>query len=162
MEEMVHQILVAEGWNDELFLVEVQATGNQGFTKLTVLLDGDQGIDIDRCARISRWLGGRIEELNLVESAYVLEVSSPGLDTPLQLRRQYLRNIGRNVKVTLTDESLRTGRLEAVDEEGIRLIEETKGKKPPVFKRSLGETASEEGTRIAWIDIQRTLVTVSF
>ncbi|MBC7922707.1 MAG: ribosome maturation factor RimP [Ferruginibacter sp.] len=162
VEEMVDQILVAEGWDDELFLVEVQATGNPGFTKLTVLLDGDRGIDIDRCARISRRLGGRIEETNLVESAYVLEVSSPGVDTPLQLRRQYLRNVGRNVKVTLTDGNLRSGRLEAVDEEGIRLVEAAKGKKPPLSRFSPGETTPDGEARIAWTAIQRTLVVVSF
>lgn len=59
---------------------------------------------------------------------FSLEVSSPGLDEPLKLHRQYLKNIGRKVEVTLLDGSIKEGTLQSATEEEIN-IEELIGKK---------------------------------
>jgi ribosome maturation factor RimP len=48
------------------------------------------------CAQVSRYVGFKLEEENVIEEAYNLEVSSPGIDTPLMLVRQYTKNIGRH------------------------------------------------------------------
>ncbi|MES2733842.1 MAG: ribosome maturation factor RimP [Bacteroidota bacterium] len=158
VEELVNQILVAHERADELFLVEVQVAGNtNGHLKVMVLLDGDQGIAIDACAQISRRLAHQIEELNLLEAAYVLEVSSPGLDTPLRLKRQYTKNIGRKIKVLLGDASSKTGTLHAVEDEGILLEEEISSKKKSALKDTVVAPI-----RIAWQDISKTNVLVSF
>ena len=58
---------------------------------------------------------------------FSLEVSSPGIDEPLKLLRQYKKNIGRNVEVTMTDENKQEGKLVAVSEETIT-IEYIEGK----------------------------------
>jgi len=158
IEELVNRILAAGDRAEELFLVEVTIAGNpKAHPKATVLIDGDNGVDIDTCALISRRLGNQIEELNLLESAYVLEVSSPGLDLPLQQKRQYTKNIGRKIKVLLKDGSTKTGKLTLVEADSILLEEETSGKK----KKTAKETETSPA-RISWEDISKTNVMVSF
>lgn len=122
--------LVEEKINDrpELFLVDVKMHLNG---KLIVLVDGDQGIGIADCAAISRHVGFHLEEENVIEQAYNLEVSSPGVDFPLNSVRQFQKNVGRNLELKLKDGSIKEGKLRAADDEGI-LIEEkiaVKGKK---------------------------------
>lgn len=153
IEEIVSSILSQESLADELFIVDIQVAGVKSLPKITVLLDGDKGIDIDVCALVSRKLGYQIEELNLIDSAYTLEVSSPGLDQPLKLKRQYIKNIGRKVKVLLKNGETKSGRLDAVQEDSILVVEEVKGKK---------KDTSSPNTEIALKDIEKTNVLVSF
>jgi len=122
--------LVEEKISDrpELFLVDVKMHSNG---KLIILVDGDEGINIKDCAAISRHVGFHLEEEDVIENAYNLEVSSPGIDAPLQLLRQYQKNIGRTISLKMMDGNKLEGKLLAVLE-GQVLIEETikeKGKK---------------------------------
>lgn len=94
----------------DLFIVDIVYKPH----KLEVFLDSDTRLDLDLCAQISRWLGNKIEEQNLIEESYHLEVSSAGLDKPLKLHRQYLKNIGREVKVVLLDGKILEGQLKGV------------------------------------------------
>lgn len=117
----------------DLFLVSVKY--NPG-GKLIVLVDGDNGIGIDNVVAISRHVGFHLEEENVIETAYNLEVSSPGIDTPLTLPRQYTKNVGRNLSVKTTEGIKREGKLIAADENAIT-IEETikeKGKKAQIVE----------------------------
>lgn len=128
---------------EDLFLVDVKMHGNG---KLVVWVDGDQGITIQDCADISRQVGNRLEEGELIDHAYNLEVSSPGIDEPLQSHRQYVKNVGRNVQVktrTTTEEGgekteISEGKLLSVTDDHIRLEKIIKnknlpkGRKPPV------------------------------
>lgn len=109
----------------DLFLVDVQMHAS-GI--LSILVDGDQGIAISDCVAISRHVGFHLEEENVIELAYKLEVSSPGLDTPLKSLRQYHKNVDRSLKVKLKDGSIREGKLIAVDDSGISLQESKKEK----------------------------------
>jgi ribosome maturation factor RimP len=61
------------------------------------------------------------------EGDFSLELSSPGLDEPLKLLRQYRKNIGRQVELLMQDGSRIDGRLLEVSEDG-QIVEETKGK----------------------------------
>src|SRR5580700_11055826 len=83
-----------------LFIVDIKMHSNG---KLIILVDGDSGVGIDDCASISRHVGFRLEEENVIETAYNLEVSSPGIDTPLTTIRQYLKNIERNLSIKMAD-----------------------------------------------------------
>ncbi len=134
--------------DDSLYMVDVILKGNKGGQKLIVLIDGDNGLDIDKCAEISRKLGLQIEEENLIDSSYTLEVSSPGLDMPLKLERQYQKNIGRNLKIENKEGQQEKGKLLEVRKEGIS-IEIQKGKK-------------KEVKEIEFKEINRTFVEVSF
>ena len=124
-------INLVEGYleNDKFFIVDIQITGTKLQTKVVILLDSDAGISINECGEISRSLGNDIEEANLFEEAYHLEVSSPGTDFPLSSARQYKKNIGRNLKVKLKDDSEKIGKLESLTDQNITLIEEVKKKK---------------------------------
>ena len=65
--------------NPSLFLVDV-VLSSRHLSKITVVVDGDQGVNIDECTRISRELSSRLDELNPDTEHYVLEVTTPGLD----------------------------------------------------------------------------------
>lgn len=125
IQELVEELIQGT----ELFLVDVRAASGSKSNKISVLLDSDEGISIDQCSKISRELGNKIEELSLLDSAYTLEVSSPGLDEPLKLDRQYRKNIGRELSVMLTDNSIIKGKLEEIKNDLIVLSVTDKKKK---------------------------------
>jgi len=108
------------------FLVEVRIKPTNN---VKVFIDGDEGISIEKCVRFNRALYKMLEGTNLFPAGdFSLEVSSPGLDEPLKLHRQYKKNIGRQVELVLHDGSKREGRLVEVGEDGI-IVEETVGQK---------------------------------
>jgi ribosome maturation factor RimP len=120
----------------ELFLVEVKMLPNN---KLIIQVDGDEGISIQDCAAISRHVGFHLEEENVLEKAYNLEVSSPGVGEPLKLQRQYHKNIGRELSVKLATGDKKEGKLVSVGENSLT-IEETvkeKGKKARVAENTI-------------------------
>jgi ribosome maturation factor RimP len=128
-EEKLHPITqMMEGLLQEdpsVFLVDIRIKPTNN---IKVFLDADAGISIERCVFFNRKLYKLIEEAALFpEGDFSLEVSSPGLDEPLKLRRQYQKNIGRQVEVTFNDGTKLEGKLLAVNENDL-LLEETKGK----------------------------------
>jgi ribosome maturation factor RimP len=108
-----------------LFLVDVKFHSNG---KLMVLVDGDNGIGIDDCVAISRHVGFHLEEENVIETAYNLEVSSPGIDTPLTSLRQYAKNVGRSLAIKMADGAKREGKLTGITEDAIVIEEKIKEK----------------------------------
>jgi len=119
---MMQALLAGE---DSYFLVEVRIKPTNN---IKVFLDGDQGISIEKCVQYNRALYKQLEESGLFPGDdFSLEVSSPGLDEPLKLLRQYKKNIGRQVEILLQDGNKKEGRLLEVAEDGI-IVEETKGK----------------------------------
>ena len=136
LKRKIEEIVLKNLDNEKLFLVDVVVAGFPGTQKIQVLLDGDEGIDIDQCAEISRSLAGELEELEIITDAYVLEVSSPGFDYPLQSLRQYQKNVGRMVKVVHNTDKILKGKLLDANSEKIKISEEKKSKvkgKPPVY-----------------------------
>jgi len=122
--ELVEEKISAMG-RDDLFIVDIKMQSNGN---LIVLVDGDKGIGIDDIVAISRHVGFRLEEENVIETAYNLEVSSPGLDAPLKEIRQYLKNIGRNLAIKMADGSKREGKLNGITEDAILIEEKIKEK----------------------------------
>lgn len=137
-----------------LFLVNVTAPAGPGGRKVTVHIDGDQGVPIDVCAEISRALSHRLDEEELIDEKYTLEVSSPGLSQPLLLKRQYTKNVGRHVKVVLHTDKTVQGELLAVDDEQITVAQET-------GHRSKKKVVAQEVT-IPFSHIKKTNVLVIF
>ncbi len=117
--------IMLEG-NADYFLVDVKMKpGNN----IRVTLDADKGVSIDKCVEYNRFLYKKIEESGLFPLGnFSLEVSSPGTDEPLRFHRQYLKNRGRKVEVTLTDGARKEGKLMEVTQDGI-ILEEQKGNK---------------------------------
>ena len=108
-----------------LFLVEtrIKPTNN-----INVYIDGDQGVSIERLVYYNRKLYKEIEESGLYpDGNFSLEVSSPGLDEPLKMHRQYQKNVGRFVEVTDLEGGKKEGKLMEVRENEL-LLEEIRGK----------------------------------
>jgi ribosome maturation factor RimP len=112
----------------DYFLVEVKVSPSG---QVKVFVDADHNASIDRLARINRDLYKRIDAAGLFgqDGNFSLEVSSPGLDEPLKLRRQYVKNVGRRVEVQLEDGTKREGVMDGVSVDTMTLSETTgKGK----------------------------------
>jgi ribosome maturation factor RimP len=134
----------------ELFLVEVKMLPNN---KLIIHVDGDEGINIQDCAAISRHVGFHLEEENTIDKAYNLEVSSPGVGEPLRLKRQYDKNVGREVGIKLSNGELKEGKLLSVTDQGILIEAKVKDK---------GKKVQLVETSINFSDITETKVLISF
>ncbi|MEN9951018.1 MAG: hypothetical protein RLY85_1770 [Bacteroidota bacterium] len=120
----------------QYFVVKVDV---RPINNISVYVDGDAGITIEKCVKLNRALYKQLVEQEICKDGeFALEVSSPGVDEPLVLYRQYLRNVGRSVHVELQDGRQFDGLLLAADEQGIELEEvQGKGKKKEVVKHFL-------------------------
>lgn len=114
-EEKVQSLVEERIKESGLFLVDVIISGGNN---VRVLLDSMEGVKIEECVEISRWLSA---ELDLLDESHSLEVSSPGLDAPLVLKQQYEKNIGRDVEVVFNDGKKKKGKMLAISETGIEL-----------------------------------------
>jgi len=99
----------------DIFLVEADV--KQG-NLIRVYVDRPDGISIDECVKISRFIN---EQLDRDVEDYSLEVSSPGASSPYRVKQQYEKNIGRMIEVTLEDGDKITGKLATVSEDLIVL-----------------------------------------
>jgi ribosome maturation factor RimP len=100
----------------DIFLVEVAVKpGNV----IRVQLDRPEGITIDQCVEISRYLNGSMDR---EEEDFSLEVSSPGIGAPFRVKQQYEKNTGHRVEVVLTDGNRLEGTLQTVSDGGIVLV----------------------------------------
>ncbi|OBK40086.1 ribosome maturation factor RimP [Mycobacterium sp. 1245111.1] len=79
--------------------------------RITVIADGDTALDLDTVAELSRSASSLLDAQRDIGGAYVLEVSSPGVDRPLTSEKHFRRARGRKVEFTLTDGSQVTGRV---------------------------------------------------
>lgn len=149
MKELAQSVLT----DDSHFIVDVIISGKYGPSKKAlIIVDGDKGVTIDDCAVISRQLSNLLDETNLIEDQYMLEVSTPGLEHPLKLKRQFKKNVGRSLKIHLQDKSIAQGKMTAADEEKVIIDQEVKeGKKIELKTRE-----------IPYSDIEKAFVLVSF
>lgn len=134
------------------FVVDVILSKHKPY-KVTVILDGDQGITIDDCSLLSRALSEDLDNVDLIKDNYTLEVGTPGLDQPLRLKRQYAKNVGRQLKVHRKDKTIVQGLLKETDNDKIVLETElnVKGKKKEFTQ-----------TEIPFSEIEKAIVMVSF
>jgi ribosome maturation factor RimP len=153
IEERV-RLLVEEKISDrpDLFIVDVKMNPDG---KLAIVMDGDRGISIEDCAAISRYVGYKLEEDNEIDHAYNLEVSSPGIDTPLKSIRQYRKNINRNIKVKAMNGTVHEGKLAAVSETEITIMEKAGAKNGSKKKQEVEQL-------IPYEQIAETKVLISF
>src|SRR5579875_89538 len=125
IEEKVNQLLEN---HPSHFLVEVRIKPTNN---IKVFIDADEGIILSDLIDYNRNLYKQLEESGLFPNGdFSLEVSSPGLDEPLKLFRQYKKNIGRYIEVLLNDSTKKEGKLLDATEDGIVIETESgKGKK---------------------------------
>jgi ribosome maturation factor RimP len=122
LEQRIQNLIKPE---PDIFLVEVRITPTNN---VKVFLDADNGMSIDKLIQYNRRLYRQLEEeVFFTGSDFSLEVSSPGLDEPLKMHRQYQKNINRFVEVVQEEGVKVEGKLTAVNEDSI-VVEEEKGK----------------------------------
>ncbi len=110
-----------------LFVVEIEIKGDRaGKKKIAIYLDGDDGISIDACGKISKKLGAKMEEVDPALLQYHLEVSSFGVGRPLKMHRQYKNNIGRKVRIDLGEGKSQEGILKEVSDNALVLEKKKK------------------------------------
>ena len=136
--------------SETVFPVEVKISPAND---IKVFLDADDGITIEKCTSVNKALYKYIEETGLFpDGNFSLEVSSPGVDEPLKLHRQYQKNIGRKVEVLMNDDTKTEGTLLNVSDDEI-IVEEKTGK---------GNKTTIKTTTILFNQIKHTTVLVTF
>ena len=89
---------------------------------LRIFIDKPEGVSIDDCTNVSHFLSDALDlDPELIEGAYTLEVSSPGLDRPLKSLADFNRNKGRLLRVNRSTGKTVTGELLDADEDNLKL-----------------------------------------
>ena len=124
IQEIAQKIVESEG----LELIDLEYKPGRSRSLLRLYIDKESGVTLSDCESVSRQLSAILDVKDLLKTAYVLEVSSPGLDRPLRTDRDYRRALGRMLKVNLVanaegkSEQLTGKLLEATDD--VVLIED--------------------------------------
>jgi ribosome maturation factor RimP len=127
----------------DLDLEEIDVTPAGKRRVLRIVVDSDEGVQLDVCAELSRAASEKLDESDAMGTApYVLEVTSPGADRPLTQPRHYRRATGRLIKARLAEGGELIARITAVDDEGLDLeVPGVKGRKPTARRIAFGEIA---------------------
>ncbi len=111
-----------------LEVIEVLYEKKYDGMNLTIVIDKDGGITIDDCEKLHRAIDAPLDELDPIDCAYTLNVSSPGIDRPLKTERDYKRNINKKISVKLykAENSKKNfvGVLTAYDENSFTIVTE--------------------------------------
>lgn len=145
-------VIVEEHLKDsDLFLVEVKVSGRN---KIMVFLDGDKGVPISSCVEVSRYIESQLDRD--VED-FELEVSSVGVDTPLTMTRQFVKNVGREIVYTNAEGKKMKAKLIEASEVGITVEKEISKK-----NKKKKEEAEDPVQKLSFDDIKDVKVQVSF
>jgi len=122
---------------------------------IKVELESMGPVSISDCVDISRQI-----EHNLDRDAedFSLQVTSPGLDKPLRDYRQYVKNVGRNLKVQRTEGSEVEGELIAADQDGIKLHTKRKERVPGKKKKR----TIEEDLELTYAEVRQAKIKINF
>ena len=151
MKEKVEQ-LIAEGIEGtDIYVVNLTVSSSN---EINVLLDSDSGLSLADCRKVSRAI-----EFNLdrEEEDFSLTVASAGIGEPLVLR-QYMKNVGRKVAVTLNDGEVIEAKMIAADDQSIELEWKSREKKP----KGKGKITVVNKRIIEHRDIKQTIVLITF
>jgi len=137
--------------NQELFLIDLKISSDN---KIIVIVDGDKGISLKECMRISRHVEHNLDRDTI---DFSLEVTSPGATEPLMNRRQYIKNLGRTLEIK-TETAKFEGKLVKTDENEI--IIEWKAREPkPIGK---GKVTVTKTAILPYRDIKQAKVKIKF
>jgi ribosome maturation factor RimP len=124
-----------------LDLEEIKVTAAGKRRQLLVVVDSDEGVQLDAVAELSREISQALDASDAMGDAeYVLEVTSPGTDRPLTEPRHFRRNAGRLVKLRLKERGELIARIMTVDDTGLDLeVPGVKGRKPKPARADFAE-----------------------
>jgi len=117
--EIVAPILESMG----LELIDLEWSGQAKGGHLRIFIDKAGGIKVEDCEQVSRYVGHALDVADPIPNKYILEVSSPGLDRPLRKPADYIRSIGKLVRLKFNrpvrGDWVLIGRLERFDDDGL-------------------------------------------
>ena len=138
--------------NLELFLIDFKISPDN---KIYVEVDGDNGVSLKECIRISRGIEHNLDREN---EDFSLEVTTPDVSNPLKVKRQYNKNLNRILILKLKDGSAIEGTLKTVEADEIDL--EWKAREPkPIGK---GKITVQKQAKLSYNDIIETKVKIKF
>lgn len=153
MREKVEELLGnAMEKNKSLFLIDLKISADN---QITVILDGDQGVTVEDCVMVSREIEHNLDRENL---DFSLEVMSAGVSEPLSMPRQYLKNLGRILKIKMVNGENIEGELIAADDQGCTLTW-TEREPKPVGK---GKITVQKEVVLPYQDIKEAKVMITF
>ncbi len=106
IENRIEELLLEKFKEDEFkdcFLIEINMTSKK---TIEIILDADEGLTLEKCQRISRYIENYLDTELPMGDDYTIEVSSPGVARPLMYQRQYPKHIGRTLQITCHAEKL--------------------------------------------------------
>ncbi len=132
----------------EYYLVDLEVSPSK---HIGVFVDGDEGVSLETCTQISRILESILDQEPSLGGIYELEVSSPGVNRPLKFSRQYLKHLGRTLKVQMNGGEIVEGVLTSTSHDTIILDIK------PIDKKS-----KPESREIPFENIKEAYVTIQF
>lgn len=151
-DKVAHLIEEAVAENPDLFLVDWSITPAH---QIEVLVDGDNGLPIEEVVRISRHVE---HNLDREEADFSLTVSSPGINRPLELPRQFIKNLNRKIKLNTLENVEIKGTIVAADEDKVTLSWKTREPKP-IGK---GKHTVEKTQEIPYAEIKKAVIQIDF
>ena len=149
VKQLIEEAIAA---NPALFLIDWKISQDD---KISILADGDEGLSIEEIVRISRYVENNLDR---EDCDFALEVSSPGVGTPLVIPRQYKKNIGRLLEASLNNDTTIEGEIVDADEEGVTLWWETREPKP----LGKGKVTVEKEEKVNYTEIKKAIIKVTF
>jgi ribosome maturation factor RimP len=114
--------------NEGFFLEQVLISNPGNHQILTCVVDGTKPLNLDEVTVVSRLISEILDETTLIDDAFTLEVTSPGVDRPLTERRHWEKNVTRIISMVMNDGTALTGRLTELRADDATFVENIKGR----------------------------------
>ena len=151
LKEKVEQLIAEAVEGTDIFLVRLTVSSSND---INVLLDSDAGLTLLDCRSISRSIESSLDR---EDEDFSITVSPSGVGEPLILR-QYKKNIGRKVRVTLVDGEVIEAKMVVADDKGVELEWKSREKKPT----GKGKVTVLNNRLLDYQSIKQTIVLITF
>ncbi|WP_299062126.1 ribosome assembly cofactor RimP [uncultured Polaribacter sp.] len=148
IKDLVEEALAS---NSSLYLIDLSISANN---KIQVVVDGDKGVPLSECIRISKNIDGNLDK---EEEDFSLEVTTPDIAHPLKVKRQYLKNINRILKVKTAEEEFEGTLIDATED---NIVLQWKAREPkPIGK---GKVTVQKTVTLEYKEIKEAKVKIVF
>ena len=128
LQDSLTELLKPAVENAGFFLEQVLVTNPGNHRILTCVVDGPKPLNLDEVTVVSRLISALLDESELIDDAFTLEVTSPGVDRPLTERRHWEKNVTRVISMVMNDGSSLTARLTELRESDATFVENIIGR----------------------------------
>ena len=128
IQEALTELLTPAVENAGFFLEQVHIANPGNHRIVTCVVDGSKPLNLDEVTVVSRLISELLDQTPLIDDAFTLEVTSPGVDRPLTQRRHWEKNVTRVIAMVFNDGSTLTARLTELREDDATFVENIKGR----------------------------------